>query len=346
MSNKKDIYKKSNYLIQAKYELTEMEQKVLQLAISKINERDDELKTYSLTVKEFIKKSKADNSEVYNHIAEAVKRLMDRSLTFLTIEGNIEQFKWVSYAKYFKEDKSRVEIGFDSRLKPYLLLLQDNYTKLNLDITMKFKSIYSSRIYELLAQYLKLRSRKITILQIKEFLGLIDLGDTKYSEKYPVYADFKKVVLNKAITEINEMTDLDVTFQEITKESSRKIIAIKFFIKLKDEIAMTALPTPDENLEKLIKELKKDFIENDIITIYEESKKDYEKVKIAYEKFKIYPDVQNSVGLMIYFVRQKNLKSPTKEEKQKIKKNKANFEQREYTQEDFKKLEEKLLGRD
>ena len=107
MSDKKNIYLKSNYLIQAKYNLTSMEQKVLQLALSKIDQKDDDLKTYILYVSEFIKKSQDDNSEIYNHIAEAVRRLMKRSLTFVTMEGNLKEFNWVSYAQYFKDDKSK-----------------------------------------------------------------------------------------------------------------------------------------------------------------------------------------------------------------------------------------------
>lgn len=335
----KNIYIKSNYLIQAKYTLTSMEQKVLQLALSKIDQKDDDLKTYTLYVSEFIKKSKDDNSEVYNNIAEAVKRLMGRRLTFVTMEGNIREFNWVSYAEYFKGDKSRIEIGFDSRLKPYLLQLK-NYTKLNLEITMKFKSIYSSRIYELLIQYLKFRSRKITILQIKDFLGLTQ-------EQYPVYAEFKRTVLNKAITEINNITDLDVTYEEKTEEGSKKVIAIKFFIKSKDNvIAMSALPEPiDTNLEKLKEELKNDFAENDIIKFYEKSKKRYELVKSIYDLLQVYPEVKNAPAFMVYFIGEGNI--ITKEQIARYKtKNRGGFEQRNYTKKDFAELERHLLGRD
>lgn len=349
MSDDKKIYKKSNYLIQARYKLTPMEQKVLQLALSKIKEDDDDItKVYTLEVSEFLKRSKKDYGNVYDNIAKAIKRLMNRRLTFVTIEGNLKEFNWVSYAQYFKGDKSKIEIGFDIRLEPYLLQLKKSYTKFNIDVTMQFDSIYTIRIYELLVQYLKFRSRKITISQIKEFLELNaenKPNEEPKPEQYPEYKEFKRTVLSKAIKEINEKTDLEVTFEELSEKDTRKVVAIKFLIKSKNEISMSALPEPvDTNLEKLKEELKDDFIESDIIKIYKESKERYELVKSVYDLLQVYPDVKNNTAFMIYFVRLGEVISKEKLAQYKTIK-RDGFEQRNYTKKDFRDLEDRLLSR-
>ena len=50
-------------------------------------------------------------------------------------------------------------------------------------------------------------------------------------KSYSVYGNFKKKALEPSIKEINEKTDLQITYEEVKK--GRKVESIKFYIKSK-----------------------------------------------------------------------------------------------------------------
>jgi len=335
--NDNDLIVKSNYLIQAKYKLTLMEQRIMYLVLSKIQKDDDELKIYDFTVKEFMEKTEVINKKIYADIATAAELLRNRDLTFIK-DGIIERFKWVSYVKYFN-DHGHIELGFDPRLKPYLLQLKEEFTKLSLNRMLSFNSIHSGRIYELLKQYEKIGSRKITVAEVKEFLGLEPL-------QYNTYAEFKRRILNKTKKEISETSDISFDFEEI--KDHKRIVALKFIIRSKKEIALTSIDE-NEELKTLRDKLKDDFNNSEINAILKVNK-DINEVLIAYEWFKNAENVKNKAAYMISLVQIKDLQQPLKKEiKLNIKKSKrtnANFEQRKYTKKDFEELEKNLLSRD
>lgn len=76
------------------------------------------------------------------------------------------------------------------------------------------------------------------------------------TDKYLEYHNFKKRVLNKAKTEINEKTDLSFDFEEV--KTGRMVTGIKFFIntilKLPDS-SETVAPNTDSWIESLYYQL-------------------------------------------------------------------------------------------
>lgn len=76
------------------------------------------------------------------------------------------------------------------------------------------------------------------------------------TDKYLEYHNFKKRVLNKAKTEINEKTDLSFDFEEV--KTGRMVTGIKFFIntilKLPDS-SETVAPNTDSWIESLYNQL-------------------------------------------------------------------------------------------
>jgi plasmid replication initiation protein len=86
---------------------------------------------------------------------------------------------------------------------------------------MKFKSIYSIRIYELLKQYESLGCRKFDLEDLRLSCGISE-------NRLNLVADFRKKVLEISKREINEKSDILIDFKFIKK--SRKVIAIEFLI--------------------------------------------------------------------------------------------------------------------
>jgi plasmid replication initiation protein len=83
------------------------------------------------------------------------------------------------------------------------------------------KSVYGIRLYELLVQYKAIGERTIKIKYLREILCL--------GAKYKAMKDFKKYIIESAMKEINEQTDLRISYENIKR--GRSIISLHFTIK-------------------------------------------------------------------------------------------------------------------
>ncbi|EPY2286813.1 replication initiation protein [Clostridium sporogenes] len=321
---------KSNYIVEASYKLSLAEQRIIYVLTSMINQNDKEFKTYRLTVKEFVEILGTKNKDMYSRVANYVEGLRERDLTIIK-EKSILKTKWLSSAEYFIDD-GYVELCFDPKLKPYLLMLKERFTKLSLQQMVSFKSQYSGRIYELLKQYQNIGQRIFEINELKELLGIS-------FDKYNQYGLFKQRILSKAKKEINSDSDLIIEFEEI--KTGRKVTSIKFYIKcnkknnVKEEICATL---EDSNYIDRVKSIFHEEISNlQAKQIFDTAKGNIDLIKEKYQIAKQTNNINNLVGWII-----DALKKDYKEPIGKTKVDKFNdFEQRQY---DFEDLEKKLLG--
>ncbi|MCP3764688.1 replication initiation protein [Domibacillus sp. A3M-37] len=219
----KEIIVKSNHLIEAKYKLSMREQKIILYLISKIEKNDDDLKLYRISVKNFNEMMGLKGSPKYAEIREITTELLKKVLE-VKQGKTIYSFHWLSLVAY-NEQEGTIDMRFDPILKPYLMDLKRDFTKLNLKHILLLKSGNSIRIYELLKQYLNIRERTIKITDLKLFLGLDKNG-------YQMYSDFKRKVIVPSMKEINEKTDISFDFKEI--KDGRKVISLRFFIQSKN----------------------------------------------------------------------------------------------------------------
>jgi plasmid replication initiation protein len=167
------------------------------------------------------------------------------------IENRIVQVAWLSSAIY-EMNKGYITLKFDPELKPYLLQLKSQFTKINIVDTLKLKSVHAIRIFELLLQYISIGNRRITIEQLRVYCGI-------EKQEYSDYFDLKRKVIEKAKTEINAKTQYKVDYKEI--KESRKVIEIEWSIKeknLEDKKHSTQVKTLENELNSkfnLIKDL-------------------------------------------------------------------------------------------
>jgi len=131
----------------------------------------------------------------------------------------ITEFRWVSSRTYFKKE-GRFRIAMTDEVMPYLTQLKGQFTQYQLKHIAYFNSAHSIRIYELITQYRSVGSREITVEKLKEWLQV--------EESYSRWNNFKARVLDPAISEINEKSDLFVEYEPIKK--GRKVTGIEFRI--------------------------------------------------------------------------------------------------------------------
>jgi hypothetical protein len=215
---------KSNALIEGRYRLSLQESHVVLWLLTKIEPDDEDFKIHKLKIDEFssLVGLKADGQ--YGELQKITENLMKRILRIHQPETNgTLQVAWLSSARY-QNSKGYVLLEFSPQLKPYLLQLKNHFTKINIADTLKLKSVYSMRVFELLVQYESIGKRTTTIENLRSWCGLLP-------SEYQFYADVKRRVIERAKTEINAKTEYEIDYTE-TKEN-RKVVGLEWTIKKK-----------------------------------------------------------------------------------------------------------------
>lgn len=232
---------KSNKLIEARYELTLNEQKLILYAVSKLDTKKKRFNILELETREFIELLGTSQFR-YTEVRELITNLMSKQVRIENDKRDLVA-NWVSSLEYIK-DEGMIELEFSEKLIPYLLQLKERFTRYQLKNILYLKNKHSIRIYELLKQYQKIGKREFTIDELKKILML--------EGKYEQFRDFNKSVLKQTMEEINEFTDLNIDIKLIKK--GRKVVSIKYIIKSKDQEREVYIDYLNKNYK--IKEMK------------------------------------------------------------------------------------------
>lgn len=218
--SKQSIVTQSNKLVEAKFALTVQEQRLLLVMISMIHPEDEDFKDYIIHLADLCKLLGLKTQSMYAEAKKITRRLRERELVIQEPTGEL-QIGWISSAKYL-ESAGAVRLRFDPALKPYLLALKRQFTRFQLDILIRFKSVHAIRIYQLLKQYETIGKRQCQIADLREMLGIAP-------DEYTRYNDFKRKVISTAAVQINSNSDISFQFKEL--KEGKKITSLLFLIK-------------------------------------------------------------------------------------------------------------------
>lgn len=216
---------KSNYLVNASYKLSLNEQRIILLAISKLDSREEFCdRTIQIKSNEFCERFKIKKSDFYNTINLTLDSLFSRVVRIKNDEIKHE-FRFISSKKYYN-NLSYFEITFSNEIMDYLIDLKDNFSRYDLKHVVNFKNKHSVRVYELLNEfsYKNIKKRVIKIEELKECLDL--------KNEYSRFNSFRQSVIDKAVNEINEHTNISVKYNKIYN-SSKSVEAIEFVFSFK-----------------------------------------------------------------------------------------------------------------
>ena len=216
---------KHNSLIQkTRYSLTTQQQKVLLYTISKIQPGDDDFKEYVFELKDLcVVFGIEQHGTTYENFKDNIRKLADASFWLKQQDGTEILVRWYD-AVIIPPFSTKVKLVFNKYLKPYLLELAGQFTSYQLSNTLLMKSKYSIRIYEILKSYEAIGMYKTEIEAFKEILDCA--GD------YKIIGDFRRRVLDVAMAEINEYSDLQVEY--ILLRTNRAYTHLMFMIEKKD----------------------------------------------------------------------------------------------------------------
>jgi plasmid replication initiation protein len=232
MSKDSRLVVKDNSLIDASFNLSLVEQRLMLMAIVEARELDKLTPDTPIEVKAtaYRDQYKTDKSEAYKQLADATKQLFNRQFSYLDKykgEDCITVARWVNRASYLNNNGA-VVLYISSEVISMISRLEANFTQYLLEQVSDFKSKYSIRLYELLIKYRDVgNSKKFEIVELRSKLGLED-------NEYKLNAVFKRDVLDKAIKEIGNKTDIQIKYEQF--KEGRVISHILFKIgKKKDK---------------------------------------------------------------------------------------------------------------
>ena len=234
---------KSNELItKARYNLTVMEQKLIAYIISMIQPDDTEIKLYEISVVEFCFLCKIDRECFYTRMKEMVDDIYKRRSFWLkTGDGKEEYFTWFSKVIYEK-GKGKIYIKLDSSLSKYVINLKKNYTQYDLSYILQLHGKYSIRVYELLKSMFKSKGCRHVegTLSLDYIKSLLDI------KEYGIYSNFRIRVLEPAFKEINNHTDLSVSYRPEKNGKKIESIFVSADIKTAAELFDIILSLPSQ----------------------------------------------------------------------------------------------------
>ena len=255
-----ELIVKDNALINASYNLDLVEQRLILLAIIEARENGQGINAnepLTIHAESYIHQFGVHRNTAYQALKDACDDLFARqfSYQFKNERGNIEHVKsrWVSEVRYVDAD-AVVKLIFAPAVVPLITRLEERFTKYDIDQISGLSSAYSVRLYELLIQWRS--SGKTPVIDLTDFRKRIGVLDTEYKRM----AQLKERVLNLAIQQINEHTDIIVDYKQ--QKAGRVIIGFSFtFTQKKHPIDVTpktqkAKPKPTEDLNTLLQDKK------------------------------------------------------------------------------------------
>lgn len=227
----RELVVKDNALINASYNLDLVEQRLILLAIVEARESgkginaNDPLEVHA---ESYINQFHVHRNTAYQALKDACNDLFARQFSYQKINkrGNVENYRsrWVSEIGYV-DNEAVVKLIFAPAIVPLITRLEEHFTKYELQQVSNLSSAYAVRLYELLIAW---RSTGSTpIIELSEFRERIGVLDTEYKRM----ERFKTSVLELAIKQINEHTDITVKYEQHKK--GRSISGFSFNFKQK-----------------------------------------------------------------------------------------------------------------
>lgn len=220
----KNLVVKGNSLNECFQNLPYNELKTMLLAFVIYRENGENSHFVRVDASRFAKVFEVDLSTAHLALKQCVEKLITRQFTFFKDNKNKVKTTWIAGIEYVYGENAII-LALSPHVVDELTKLEANFTSYYLEQISPFKSVYSIRIFEIMKQWKS--AGKTPVLDISDFRLKLGILPSEYQR----INNFKAKVLDFALNEINEKTDLTVNYEQIKK--GRQISGFQFFIKSK-----------------------------------------------------------------------------------------------------------------
>lgn len=227
--------KKDSALITASYGLNIDEGRLVLLAITIAKEYLDTSQLQSLlgkrieiSAQRYIGMFGVPKSSAYELLQNSCRSLFKRQFSYTEASENAVLWHrtshWVIDIAYMNETET-VALGFSPAIIASIDDLQKHLSSYDVRKVANLTNARTIRLYELLDNLHKRKISRISIEDLRNKLGILE-------HEYKRMFDFKRQVLDYSIEQINEHTDLKVSY--IQHKTVRTISAFTFKVQMKN----------------------------------------------------------------------------------------------------------------
>lgn len=242
MAKKKssDMVIKSNTLVSASYHLSLSEIRLLDIALAELSEYESEEKHVTtlpdfieIRADEYAKLYNVTTQQAYTALREASEQLFTRYFRYEVQAEDYPSFteerkaRWVGEIGYVK-DEGVVTLSFTKALVALAgrFKIGGKFTRYHVEQKAPLTSIYAHRLYEMMMSWRK--TGDVPYIGYMELRQRFEIESTEYKRM----SNFKSRVLEPALRQINDLTDIKVTYTQ--EKKGRKIIGFTFKFKFKE----------------------------------------------------------------------------------------------------------------
>lgn len=217
-----------NKISQAFKDMTIDEKRIIMLASSIARVKDaTEQTAIEITAKDFSEACTLNKKSVYQQLKDASYNLMKRSFSYVDEKNRKVAVQWVIRTRY---EDGFISIYFPSEVL-YMLKVFDKfnpYTKYKKSDVLSLKLNYSIDLYHLAKKYEGMGGFSISL---DDYRGQLQTPDS-----YDKINNLKSNAVDKPIKEINEKTDITITYENVKR--GRTVVGLKFTVKAKPTLTI------------------------------------------------------------------------------------------------------------
>lgn len=238
--NHHSIVAKDNSMVEklAGFKLNEL--RLIAYCLSHYDTTDPNNRTFYARVSDLQELFPIDKKEAYSVVKAAMLGINQKPLQF---EEDGKEYFW-NWFSGFAYDKGNGEFEFriTPEIRPYLLGLKDTFTKYRLGAVYQFKSAHTWKLYENLKREAFKRQWAVPLDELKMLLGV--------PGKYERWGNFNDRIIVPAVVEINELSDLEVSWEK--RKRGRSVVGLVFFIDDKQPEDVVNIETPKQSFARLL----------------------------------------------------------------------------------------------
>ena len=230
--SKSNLVVKTNQLNSALQNLSLPEIRIVQLAIVDARETNTGLSTdkpLRIDALRYAEMFETTRQNGYKRMKEAEETLFNRRFSYIDDDGKVIKSRWIQQVRYL-DDEGAIELVFTLAVVNGISRIdgaEDFFTSYLLEQTASMDSIYSVRLYELLVQWKA--AKQTPMFELGKFRDQLGIE----ANEYKAMCDFKKRVLKVGIDEINEKSDIKISYEQVKK--GRSIAGFKFKVLPKNK---------------------------------------------------------------------------------------------------------------
>ena len=126
--------------------------------------------------------------------------------------------------------------------------MKQEFFRYQLGYAIELRSAYSLRLYQWAKRWQFTGKRLITVEELRTVIGAGELDEKGSVKKkvLPKYGEFHKLALRPAVKEINDMTDLRLSYVEQKAPGTKRVEALLFRIAASSRAERLLAPIPHD----------------------------------------------------------------------------------------------------